>query len=325
MDEIDYGELFGVEGSENTQEAAEPVTDAQEEPQGEREPEFAEPAQEQQKQSDQAQEQQQGDQVQEAGGDESGEETALGKQPPEKKKQSAEENARNAAARRKAERDRAIAQERRKAQEQANKQVAEAFQAMGLRNPYTGQPVTNMEELQAYKKRYAQERRQQLQKKSGLSEDEFSKWLADLPEVQQAQMAKQEAERVSQEAKQTAAKAQIEDQIAEIGKLNPEIKQLGDLAKQAYYPEFYKLVKMGYSLVDAYKVTNFDVLIKSAAAAAEQKARNSAAGKSHLGRTTSRGAGAVTVPLEVREMYRVFNPAATDAEIQAHYSRFHKK
>ena len=48
-------------------------------------------------------------------------------------------------------------------------------------------------------------------------------------------------------------------------------------------------------------------------------------GKQHMGQTKERGAGAVSVPAEVKEMYRALNPGATDAEIQAHYNRSHKK
>ena len=46
--------------------------------------------------------------------------------------------------------------------------------------------------------------------------------------------------------------------------------------------------------------------------------------KNHLIKTGTRGSGAVTVPPEIKEQYRLFNPDATDAEIQAHYSKYHK-
>ena len=44
-------------------------------------------------------------------------------------------------------------------------------------------------------------------------------------------------------------------------------------------------------------------------------------GKQHMGQTKERGAGAVSVPADVKEMYRALNPGITDAEIQTHYNR----
>ena len=91
------------------------------------------------------------------------------------------------------------------------------------------------------------------------------------------------------------------------------------------YPQFYELVKRGNTLIDAYKLANFDTLTRSAAQATRQAAINSVQSKRHMSQTTARGAGAVAVPGDVKEMYRALNPGATDAEIQAHYNRSHKK
>ena len=112
----------------------------------------------------------------------------------------------------------------------------------------------------------------------------------------------------------------VDEQLKEIGKLNPNIRELKDLAAMETYPKFYELVKKGNTLVDAYRLANFEALTSSAAAAL-----NNLQGKQHMGQTKERGAGAVSVPAEVKEMYRALNPGATDAEIQAHYNRSHKK
>lgn len=117
----------------------------------------------------------------------------------------------------------------------------------------------------------------------------------------------------------------VDEQLKEIGKLNPNIRELKDLAAMETYPKFYELVKKGNTLVDAYRLANFEALTSSAAAATRQAALNNLQGKQHMGQTKERGAGAVSVPAEVKEMYRALNPGATDAEIQAHYNRSHKK
>ena len=139
---------------------------------------------------------------------------------------------------------------------------------------------------------------------------------------QEAQAA---AERAQQEANEAQAKVKVDEQLKEIGKLNPNIRELKDLAAMETYPKFYELVKKGNTLVDAYRLANFEALTSSAAAATRQAALNNLQGKQHMGQTKERGAGAMSVPAEVKEMYRALNPGATDAEIQAHYNRSHKK
>ena len=133
------------------------------------------------------------------------------------------------------------------------------------------------------------------------------------------------AERAQQEANEAQARVKVDEQLKEIGKLNPNIRELKDLAAMETYPKFYELVKKGNTLVDAYRLANFEALTSSAAAATRQAALNNLQGKQHMGQTKERGAGAVSVPAEVKEMYRALNPGATDAEIQAHYNRSHKK
>ena len=60
--------------------------------------------------------------------------------------------------------------------------------------------------------------------------------------------------------------------LKEIGKLNPNIRELKDLAAMETYPKFYELVKKGNTLVDAYRLANFEALTSSAAAATEKTA-----------------------------------------------------
>ena len=87
---------------------------------------------------------------------------------------------------------------------------------------------------------------------------------------------------------------------------------------------FSQNVKKGNSLLDAFKLANFETLSQGTAARARQAAINAAQSKQHLAQTQTRGKGAVTVPSDVKELYRTMNPGVTDAEIQAHYSRTHK-
>lgn len=292
--EIDYNEVFGVtpETGAEEQEAAAPAEE------GAEEQEVAAPAV-----------------------DESGEAPQEAQEEPPQK---TEEDARYAAARRKAEqeRDQAIAQARQEAQAQAQRTIDEAFRNAGLTNPYTNQPITSKAEYDAYLERFQAEQRENIQKKSGMSQVQFSQFLNSLPEIRQAREAQAKAEQATRQAREQAAKANLEQQMKEISKMDPTIKGLGDLAKMANYQQFVDLVKRGNTFTDAYKLSNFDALTQRAAQASRQTAMQAAASKEHLTATTQRGQGAVTVPDEVKAEYRAFNPDATDEEIARHYNKY---
>lgn len=322
MDDIDYGALFGIdaEGAEVT-EPAEPSADTT--AQGANEQEPAEPA---------AVEEQIAETT--TGGTEDGSQSAGGDSPEGQadgqKQQTPEQNAQFAAARRKAEaeRDAAIAKARQDAQAEAQRTIDEAFRNSGLTNPYTKKPITSKAEYDEYRARLEADRKARLLKKSGMSDDEFQEFVQGLPEVKRAKEAQEAAETAARQAREQQAKLKVEEQLKEISALDPSIQELKDLAKMETYPKFYELVKRGNTLTDAFKLANYEALTGRAAAASRQAAINSAQGKQHLSPTTQRGAGAVSVPADVKAEYLAFNPDATDAEIQQHYNRYvknHKK
>lgn len=327
MEDIDYGALFGInaEGEEVT-EPADPSADTT--AQGENEQEPAEPAavEEQEETTGEA----------EGGGQSTGEDSPEGqaaqpKQNPQgvrpAAQQTPEQNAQFAAARRKAEaeRDAAIAKARQEAQAETQRTIDEAFRNSGLTNPYTKKPITTKAEYDEYRARFEAEKKARILKKSGMSDEEFKQFVEGLPEVKQAKEAQAAAETAARQAREQQAKLKVEEQLKEISALDPTIKELKDLAKMETYPKFYELVKRGNSLTDAFKLANYDALTGRAAAASRQAAINSAQGKQHLSPTTQRGAGAVSVPADVKAEYLAFNPDATDAEIQQHYNRYMKK
>lgn len=238
-----------------------------------------------------------------------------------------EDDARFAAARRQAERERdeAIARARREAQEEAQRTIDEAFKHAGMTNPYTKTPITNKAEYDEYLKRYQQEQRETVQRKAGLSQEQYQQFVNSLPEVQQARAAQAQAERASMEARQQAAKVRLDEQIQEIHKLDPSIKDIKDLTQMPNYQAFYDLVKRGNNFVDAYKLANFDALTQRTAQASRQAAIKQAASKEHLTTTTARGQGAAPVPVDIMQEYKAFNPDATEEQIQRHYQKYLKK
>ena len=321
-EEINYGELFGIEAGENETGAADPSgTEASQGEasgaQGAEEQEAADPAGADDNQQTKPEgEQPAGQQAENPEGEApEGEQNPDGPQP-------MEERAAFAAARRKAEaeRDAAVA----KAREDARKAVDEAFASSGMTNPYTGKLIASKAEYDEYRTQFEAEKRERILKQTGMSEEEFRQYVESLPEVRQAKQAQEAAAEAQRQAQEQQAEAKVTEQLKEIGALDPSIRTLEDLGRMPNYPEFYERVRRGMTLTEAFMLTNYDALTKGAAAASRQAALNSAQSTEHLTTTSPRGAGAVTVPSDVLEQYRALNPGATDAEIQAHYNRSHK-
>ena len=304
--EIDYGAVFDVEVPETTTGAEETEIAAPSEEtgtttataQGAEEQEAAAPAVEETEESEQPQ-----------------------AEAPEQEPKT-DRDAQFAAARRKAEaeRDAAIAQ----AKEDAQKQVDEFFKTSGLMNPYTGQPITTRAEYEAYRERFEADQKAKLMEKAGITQEEFQAFVQGLPEVRAARQTKAEAEAAARQAREQEAKARVDEQLRQIRAIDPTVKELGDLAKLDTYPKLYDMVKRGYSILDAYRLANYDTLTQRAAEASRKAAINSVQSKQHLKATESRGGGAIPVPDSVLEEYRVLNPGATKEEIQKHYQSYMK-
>lgn len=300
--DIDYGELYGVEtGNESENEAPETMTETT---QGEEEREVAAPAEDGNGSPTNGTSPTSSD-VEETS--EADEESAKGK------------DAAAAAARRRAEaqRDAAIAQ----AQADAQRTVDTYVRSLGIVDPYTGKVISTQAEMEAYRARTGEEQRRNLLQRSGMNEQEFNAFVEALPEVQQSREAQRRAEEALREAQESRARERVAAQLQEITRLDPTIKSLDDLTSQENYGTIYALVQRGYSVADAFKVANFDRLREKSNAAAKQAALNSLQGKRHMDKASQRGTGAVSVPSDVKELYHMLLPNATEAEIQKHYNR----
>ena len=191
-------------------------------------------------------------------------------------------------------------------------------------NPYTGHPITTRAEYEAYRERFEADQKAKLMEKAGITQEEFQAFVQGLPEVRAARQAKAEAEAAARQAREQEAKARVDEQLRQIQAIDPTVKELGDLAKLDTYPKLYDMVKRGYSILDAYRLANYDTLTQRAAEASRKAAINSVQSKQHLKATESRGGGAIPVPDSVLEEYRVLNPGATKEEIQKHYQSYMK-
>lgn len=261
--------------------------------------------------------------------------------------QSAEERRVNAARRRQQEQqaaiDAAVAAARQEEQQRAADAMKNLFARAGMRNTFTGELITSQEEFDAWQTRFRSEQLQNQLAEGKLTVDGLNALVDDHPVVKQAREAlaaaqqqapstqpQTEPEADPADAQPTAAQqavdsARIQAEIAEISKLDPSVKNLGDILNGPKGKEFYAYVQRGYSFLDAFRSANFDRIVEAKAQAARQQAGVNDRGKSHMsGAGNSRGNGALSVPASDLAMFRTFNPNATEAQIQAYYNKYIK-
>ena len=218
--------------------------------------------------------------------------------------QTPEQNAAFAAARRRAEAQAAV-----RSQAEQDALVERIYR--GQNNPYTGKPIRSVRDLNEYEQQYQADQMRQ----AGIDPGVLNQMIENNPAVQQARQ-------MTAKMQQEEGQRYIEGQVSEIGKVDPSIKSFADLTKAETFPQFDALVRRGYSLVDAYKIANFDRLTGQRAAAAKQQALNSVNGKNHLNPTKGAGSGEdVVVPEETMAMYRSAFPNWTKQQIIEDYKK----
>ena len=212
--------------------------------------------------------------------------------------------------------------------QERDKQASEMqafFARAGLRNTVTNEPITNMEQFEAWQKQHREAQLQKDLQAGKLTPEGLQGAISDHPVVQQAQQLIDRNAAQEKEQARAQARAQIDADVAEIGKLDASIKSLEDLMAAPYWGEMYAMTQRGYSLKDAHFLLNHKRLEEAKLEAARAAGANNARGKDHMtGLTPARGGGSITVPADQLAIYRQFMPGATDAEIQAHYNNYKK-
>jgi hypothetical protein len=222
--------------------------------------------------------------------------------------QTAEENARYAAIRRRAEEE-----AKRKYESELgslNQQISAMCQ--GITHPTTGQPITNVRDyVEALQIQQRQAREQELKEK-GIDPSMIDRMIESNPVVMQAQQ-------VIEQNKMTQAEQALQNDLAEISKYDPSIKGIKDLSALPNFPEILSRVERGASLIDAYKMVNFDTFMQHTNEAARQQAINQMRGKEHL--TTQKGVAEaedyVEVPAEIMSRWK--NEGKTEKQIRDLY------
>ena len=236
--------------------------------------------------------------------------------------QTKEERAANARRRRQQEVNDAVEAALRKEREDQAKKLQSFFKRAGMQNNYTGKPITSMEEFDAWEQANKTAAVQKDLKAGKLTPEALEQLIESSPTMQKARELTEQAEKTAQETRNAQYARQVEQEMEEIRKLDPNVKNLMDIIQSPTGRKFAELVQQhGLSYLDAFKLANMDRLTAQARNVAAAGAQMRTSSKDHLQRTDMRGQGAVEVPEDVMAGYRIMNPNMSDEEIRRDYQK----
>lgn len=215
---------------------------------------------------------------------------------------------------------------RKRAEEEAKSKYDReiARRCAGKVNPLTGKPITTMDDYWAAIDAQNEIRRRAAVEQAAkgmdaqqaaalrdavLNDPEKVKMKARLDELEQRELRSQ-------------AQAAIENDIRELSKIDPAIKNIDDLLSLPEYPGIENLVQRGYSIVDAYKVQRFETAMTNSAKSGKQAAINAAKSKTHLAAHggTGTGKGQKSIPESMVSALKDQFPGKTMDELTKLYN-----
>ena len=253
------------------------------------------------------------------------------KQEPEKKPLTKEERAANAKRRRQQEIDDAVsaAVEKALAEERAKQKAKEEafFQAAKMKNVHKDNAdITSLDDALDWATADKLAKANERLRKGQLTAEDLQALVEQTPVFKAIQEKQAQQDQAAQTQSRQQFEQSVEMELAQIQKLDPTIGSLADIVKMDTGKEFARLVqKGGLSYLEAFKLANMDRLMEQKATVAAASAKAASGGKDHLTKTKSVGTPPMEVPQDVKDAYRIFNPKATDEEIEKHYRKMNKK
>lgn len=245
--------------------------------------------------------------------------------------QTKEERAGYAAARRRAEAE-AREREAKAVKEAEERATINTLKAVGAKNPFTGKIIETAEDLAAYRSAQSDRAKQQFMRSAGQTEEAYQQTVESLPEVVAARQAQKDAESRAaiaegkiRESEEAEFRRSLEEEVKRIAETGEDVKTLEDVTKLEKYPEIREKIQRGYTLEDAYRSVYREEIETRQANVRAERAAAAAASKSHLGKTSGKGAPTVTVPADVLSTYKLLNPNMSDADIVKHYAKTTKR
>lgn len=183
-------------------------------------------------------------------------------------------------------------------------------------NPETGKSVDG---IRGYYDAFAAQQKLEMQeqlRQNNIDPQIIDRMIADSPAVRAAEAATRELGEIK--AQQT-----FERDAKEVLALDPTLNSIADLNNDPKLPEILEKVNAGLSLVEAYKIVNFDRLTGVKAEAAKQATVNQVKAKNHLTTGTSLDVGdsGEDIPAHMLEMYKESFPGRPMAELKALYNK----
>lgn len=217
--------------------------------------------------------------------------------------------------------DAEFAAARRKAEQQFNARLAardaEFARRFGhLTNPETGAPIRSEQDYFAALDAQQRIAQQEELRQKGIDPALIEQAVQNSPVMRQAQQ-------VLHQATLDEGNRLIDAQVQQISAFYPEVKSLEDISKMPSFPVFDRYVKSGLSLVDAFKLANYDDLSNRGTAAAKQAAINAAKTKGHLspvGGGAGDPANQVEIPEEELGIWKEAYPELSYKELRTKYN-----
>lgn len=224
--------------------------------------------------------------------------------PEEQKEEPAAEEAaeRSRNAQRRQRREARIADEARKAERERLNQL---LKGVGIERD-DGSTIDDVEALEAFYKSQSDER------------------------IAQGRANAEDIRRIAQEAvRPEKDSADVDKELEMIREMDPAMMDLeprevlSAILNSDIGASFRKHVESGATFIQAYGRATRER--NALAAGARNADAAKAAGKGHLGRTTQRGEGALSVPSEVKSIWKALNPDDSEEEIQKYYNKDRKR
>ena len=111
----------------------------------------------------------------------------------------------------------------------------------------------------------------------------------------------------------------VEEQLAKIRAMDPEMSDLGAILGSQAGEKFREYVALGLDFVDAYTLAAREKLQALRDRYTAEALRARAAGKDHLSATSTRGQEGVSIPKAELAIIRALLPDTTDEEIRKYY------
>lgn len=201
--------------------------------------------------------------------------------------------------------------------ESQEKDEAIARFCKGHTHPVTGKPITTVAEYEDALYQQDRMRREAELKEKGIDPTMIERAIEQSPLLRQAQT-------VIEQNRQMEAERVLQSEFEEIKKLDPSIKTFEDIPNM---DSIQNMVSGGLSLLNAFKVANFDTLVAQRAAGAKQSAINQMKGKSHMSGVDSLASESDDVEIpeaEYRSLKEAF-PNKSSADLKKLYNMTMKK